>query len=48
MYIVIGTQQIKYLQCTNSCALETQISFEVLCDFSHQTLEGQLADEQFC
>lgn len=35
-----------YLQCTDGSALETQVSFEVLGDFSNQTLEGQLADQQ--
>jgi hypothetical protein len=27
--------------------LETQISFEVLCNFTDKTLEWQFADEQF-
>jgi len=34
------------LQSPNGCTLETQISLEVLGDFSHQALEGQLADQQ--
>jgi hypothetical protein len=32
---------------TSSCALEAQICFEVLSNFSHQTLEGEFAN-QFC
>ena len=34
------------LQSSDGCTLETQISLEVLGNFSHQTLEGQLADQQ--
>ncbi len=34
------------LQGHDSGALEAQICLEVLSDFSHQTLEGQLADQQ--
>ncbi len=34
------------LQGHDSGALEAQIRLEVLSDFSHQTLEGQLADQQ--
>ena len=34
------------LQGHDGRALETQIGLEVLRDFTHQTLEGQLADEQ--
>ncbi len=34
------------LQGHNSRALESQIGLEVLCDFTDQTLEGQLADQQ--
>jgi len=35
-----------FLEGTDGSALETEISLEVLCDLTHQTLEGQLADEQ--
>ena len=35
------------LQSTNSCTLEAQICFEVLSNFSHQTLKGELADQKF-
>jgi hypothetical protein len=35
------------LQSTNSCTLEVQICFEVLSNFSHQTLKGELADQKF-
>ena len=35
-----------FLKSHHSRALETQISLEVLSDFSHKTLEGQLADQQ--
>lgn len=35
------------LKGTNSRALETQVGLEVLCDFTHETLEGQLADQEF-
>ena len=34
------------LQGHDGRALETQIGLEVLCDFTYQALEGQLADEQ--
>ena len=36
-----------FLQSHDSRALETQVGFEILGDFTHQTLEGQLADQQF-
>ena len=36
-----------FLKSHHSRALETQIGLEVLRDFSHKTLEGQLADQQF-
>lgn len=36
------------LQGKDSRALETQISLEVLCDFSHKALKGQLANEELC
>ena len=35
-----------FLESGNSRALEPQVSLEVLCNFTDQTLEGQLADEQ--
>ena len=35
-----------FLKGHNSRALETQICLEILSDFSHKTLEGQLADQQ--
>ena len=34
------------LKSHHSGALETQIGLEILSDFSHKTLEGQLADQQ--
>lgn len=37
---------IKYLQSSNSCTLESQISFEVLGNFSHQSLEWEFPDKQ--
>ena len=35
-----------FLKSHDSGALETQIGLEILSDFSHKTLEGQLADQQ--
>ena len=35
-----------FLQRHDSRALETQVGLEILSDFSHKTLEGQLTDEQ--
>ena len=35
-----------FLKSHHSRALETQIGLEILGDFSHKTLEGQLADQQ--
>jgi hypothetical protein len=35
-----------YLEGSDGCRLKPEISFEVLSNFSHKTLEGQLADEQ--
>ena len=35
------------LECHNSGALEAQISLEVLSNLTNQSLEGQLADQQF-
>ena len=35
-----------FLKSHHSGALETEIGLEILSDFSHKTLEGQLADEQ--
>lgn len=34
------------LQSTDGGALEAEVGLEVLCDFTDQTLEGQLADEE--
>jgi len=34
------------LESSDSCRLESEISFEILSDFPHETLEGQLPDEQ--
>jgi len=34
------------LESSNSCRLESEISFEILSDFPHETLEGQLPDEK--
>jgi len=36
----------RLLQRSNGCRLEPQIGLEVLRDFSHKTLERELADEQ--
>jgi hypothetical protein len=44
------TDQIRFagfLQRHDGGALETQVGLEVLCDFTHQTLERQFADQQF-
>merc|ERR1712001_651206 len=35
-----------FLEGTNGGALEPEISFEVPSNFSHKTLEGELADQQ--
>ena len=35
------------LECHNSGALEAQISLEILSNLTNQSLEGQLADQQF-
>ena len=35
------------LQSTNSCTLEAQVCFEVLSDFSHQTLERKFVNQKF-
>ena len=35
------------LESHNGRALESEISFKVLCDFTYQTLKGQFPDEQF-
>ena len=43
------TDQVSFaglLQSHDSRALESEVSFEVLSDFSHQTLEWQFADEE--
>lgn len=36
-----------HLQSTDGSALEAQICLEVLSNFTHQTLEGELADQKF-
>ena len=36
-----------FLECSDGCALESQVGLEVLGDLSDQSLEGQLSDEQF-
>ena len=36
----------RLLQRHHGRALESQVRLEVLCDFAHQSLEGQLSDEQ--
>ena len=41
-----NTGDITYLQSTNGSTLKSEICLEVLCDFTHQSLEWQLADEQ--
>ena len=35
-----------FLQGHDSTALETQIGFEILGDFTHQSLEGELSDQK--
>lgn len=50
--LVTGTKvgdesERSYLQCADRRGLESEVSFEVLSDFSHQPLERQLADQQF-
>ena len=35
------------LQSTNSCTLEAQICFEVLSNFLHQKLKGELVSQKF-
>ena len=35
-----------FLKSHHSGALETQVGLEILSDFSHETLEGQLANQQ--
>ena len=47
--ILKQTNQVSFtglLQSHDSRALETQVSLEILGNFSHQALEGKLADEQ--
>ncbi len=39
---------IAHLKGANCCTLETEICLEVLCNFSHQPLEWQFPDQQFC
>ena len=36
-----------FLQGSDRCTLETQVGLEILGDFTYQSLEGQLSDEQF-
>ena len=36
-----------FLESTDSRRLEPQISLEILCNLTNQTLEGELADKQF-
>jgi len=36
-----------FLHCKDGLALESQIRFVLLSDFSYQTLEGQLSDQEF-
>ena len=38
---------INYLESADGSGLESEISFEILSDFSHQTLERQLSDQKF-
>ena len=38
----------KYLKCTNGSTLESQVCLEVLGNFTHKTLEWELADQQLC
>jgi len=35
------------LKSTDGGGLEAEVGLEVLCDFTDQTLEGKLADEEF-
>ena len=35
-----------FLESHDGRGLESEVSLEVLCDFTHQTLEGKLADEE--
>lgn len=39
-------EQLYYLEGTDGSTLETQISFEILSDFSYKSLERQFPDEQ--
>jgi len=36
------------LESHDRARLEAQIRLEVLCDFTNQALEGELADEELC
>ena len=46
-FICLGkSKDVTYLEGTNSGALEPEISFEVLSNFSDEPLEGQFADEK--
>ena len=35
------------LKSTDGRGLEAEVGLEILCDFTDQTLEGKLADEEF-
>ncbi|KAL9329731.1 hypothetical protein ACSQ67_004734 [Phaseolus vulgaris] len=37
-----------FLKSRNGTALESQIRFEVLCDFTNQTLKGEFSDQKLC
>ena len=39
-------ERTAYLKSSNSGGLEPEIGFEILSDFPHQTLEGELPDQQ--
>ena len=36
----------RLLESADGRRLEAQVGFEILCDFTDQTLEGELADEE--
>lgn len=44
--MMICVKQRTYLKGANGSRLETQIGLEILSNFTHQSLEGQLTDEQ--
>ncbi|KRZ98038.1 hypothetical protein T08_5817 [Trichinella sp. T8] len=43
----ITQSKLFHLQCANSCRLETQVGFEILRNFTNQTLERKFADQKF-